>query len=46
LSALTIPDVTVELRPSGEPKATTGSPTLSRFEEPREAGGSCAASLA
>ena len=27
LRALTMPDVTVELSPSGEPKATTSSPT-------------------
>ena len=40
LRALTMPEVTVELRPSGEPKATTGSPTASRSEEPSAAGGS------
>ena len=40
LRALTMPEVTVELRPSGEPKATTGSPTLSRREAPSAAGGS------
>src|SRR5688572_5363757 len=39
LRALTMPDVTVELSPSGDPNATTGSPTLSRALDPRAAGG-------
>ena len=44
-SALTMPAVTVELRPSGEPKATTWSPTRSIPVEPRLAGGSFGPSL-
>ena len=36
-SALTIPLVTVPARPSGEPMATTGSPTTTEREVPREA---------
>ena len=39
-SALTMPAVTVELSPSGEPNATTWSPTRSTRAEPRLAGGS------
>src|SRR5262245_37368010 len=42
-SALTMPAVTVELRPSGEPNATTWSPTRSTRAEPRLAGGSVGA---
>ena len=37
-SALTMPAVTVELSPSGEPIATTPSPTTSLREEPSAAG--------
>ena len=37
-SALTMPAVTVELRPSGEPIATTPSPTTRRREDPSAAG--------
>src|SRR6478735_577262 len=36
--ALMMPAVTVELSPSGEPMATTPSPTTSRCDAPREAG--------
>ena len=36
-SALTMPLVTVPARPSGEPMATTGSPTTTSSELPREA---------
>ena len=36
--ALTMPEVTVLLRPSGEPIATTVSPTRSWLEEPIAAG--------
>src|SRR4051812_32644496 len=43
--ALTMPDVTVELSPSGEPNATTWSPTRSTCAEPRLAGGSLGPSL-
>ena len=32
--ALTIPEVTVPVNPSGEPKATVKSPTLIAFESP------------
>src|SRR3954467_12362886 len=38
-SALTMPAVTVELRPSGEPNATTWSPTRSSPAEPGVGGG-------
>src|SRR4051794_20655536 len=44
-SALTMPAVTVELSPSGEPNATTWSPTRSTCAEPRLAGGSLGPSL-
>jgi hypothetical protein len=37
-SALTMPEVTVELRPSGAPIATTGSPTRKVRDRPRDAG--------
>ena len=40
LRALTMPEVTVELSPSGDPKATTWSPTRRTCAEPRLAGGS------
>src|SRR6478672_2369109 len=40
LRALTMPEVTVEDSPSGEPNATTWSPTRSRVAVPRLAGGS------
>ena len=38
-SALTMPAVTVELRPSGEPRATTPSPIRRVLEAPSDAGG-------
>src|SRR3954454_20315582 len=38
--ALTMPELTVELRPRGEPKATTWSPTRRIRAVPRLAGGS------
>ncbi len=44
LRALTMPDVTVEVSPSGEPKATTPSPTRSCARAPRAAGWRSAAS--
>ena len=37
-SALTMPDVTVELSPSGAPIATTGSPTRRFRDLPSDAG--------
>ena len=39
-SALTMPEVTVELSPSGDPMATTPSPIRSREVLPSEAGSS------
>ena len=45
LSALTMPAVTVELSPSGEPNATTGSPDVERLRRPSDAGGRSGPSL-
>ena len=43
--ALTIPAVTVELRPSGEPIAITHSPTRRRFTSPKRTAGRPVASV-
>src|SRR5581483_2176658 len=46
LSALTIPDVTELVRPSGDPSATTGWPTRSDSDSPIAIGGRPDASFA